>query len=64
MSTVESVRMYGCKTWIIMKAAEKVIDDTYNHVLQMALGVSGRDHVKNNELYQTLPKVTSKIKEQ
>ena len=64
MSTVESVRMYVCKTWIITKAAEKMIDGTYNHILQIALGGSGKDHVKNNELYRTLPKVTYKIREQ
>ena len=61
ISTVESVLLYNSNTWTLTKQMEKSLDGTYTQMLRMALNVSWKQHMTNQELYGNLPKVTSKI---
>ena len=63
VSTVESVLLYGCESWTINKTTKKLIDGAYTRLLRSALNISWTDHVNNEVLYGSLPKVTSKIRE-
>ena len=49
--------------WTINKTTEKLIDGAYTRLLRSALNISWTDHVNNEVLYGSLPKVTSKIRE-
>ena len=40
-----------------------MIDGTYTRLLRTALNISWRDHVSNDILYDTFPKLSSKIRE-
>ena len=40
---------------------QKSLDGVYTRMLRMALNVSWKQHITNEELYGDLPKVTSKI---
>ena len=62
VSTVESVLLYGCSTWTLTRKLEKQLDGVYTRMLRMAMDVSWRDHMTNDELYGKLPKVSVKIK--
>ena len=63
IATVEGVLLHGCETWTINKNTEKMIDGAYTRMLRAATNVSWREHITNIELYGSLPKVTSKIRE-
>ena len=60
-ATVESVLLYGCAAWTVTKALEKRINGCYTRMLRMALGVSWKQKLTNEQLYQDLPPVTSKV---
>ena len=60
--TVEFVLFYGTGTWTSTKNLEKQIDETYTKLLGMVLKISWRSHTSNTNLYQDLPKITTKIK--
>ena len=62
LSTVESVLLYGAETWTINKSMEKRLDGCYTRMLRMAYNVSWKDHMTNEELYDGLPKITTKIR--
>ena len=61
LCTVESVLLYNSETWSLTKQMEKSLDGTYTRMLRMALNISWKQHMTNEELYGKLPKVTSKI---
>ena len=63
IATVESVLLYGSEAWTITKTMKKKIDGCYTRMLRMSLGVSWKQKLTNEELYQELPKVTNKIAE-
>ena len=63
MTTVESVLLYGCESWAMNKTTTKQIDGAYTRLLRSALNISWRDRVSNERLYDSLPKVSTKIKE-
>ena len=63
IATVESVLLYGSEAWTITKTLQKKIDGCYTRMLRMSLGISWRQKLTNEQLYQELPKVTSKIAE-
>ena len=62
VSTVESVLLYGSSTWTVTKKLEKQIDGVYTRMLRMAQNVSWKEHMTNEELYGSLPKVSEKIR--
>ena len=55
--------LYGSETWTLTLELERKIDGSYTRLLRTALGYSWRDHIRNDELYGKLPKVTSKIRQ-
>jgi hypothetical protein len=59
--TVESVLLYGAETWTITKAMEKRLDGCYTRMLRMAYDVSWKQKLTNEELYDGLPKVSTKV---
>lgn len=61
IATVESVLLYNCGTWTLTKQMEKSLDGVYTRMLRMALNVSWKQHITNEELYGDLPKITAKI---
>ena len=61
LSTVESVLLYGAETWTINKTMEKRLDGCYTRMLRMAFNVSWKDKMTNAELYDGLPKLSTKV---
>jgi hypothetical protein len=62
VATVESVLLYGSEAWTLTAQQERSIDGVYTRMLRMALNVSWEDHIRNVDLYDTLPRVTDKIR--
>ena len=60
-ATVESVLLYGCKSWTLTQKLEKMLDGCYTWLLRWALNISWKDHVTNEELYDNIPKISQKI---
>ena len=58
LATVESVLLFGSETWTFTKSMEKQLNGVYTRLLRMALGVTWRQHLTNEELYQDLPLVS------
>ena len=61
LCTVESVLLYNSETWSLTKQMEKSLNGAYTRMLRMALNVSWKAHMTNEQLYGNLPPVTSKI---
>ena len=61
IAMVESVLLYGTETWTLTKMLTKKIDGIYTRMLQIALNISWRRCMTNEELYRDLPRVSSKI---
>ena len=62
-STVEYVLLYNSETWTISKTLSKKIDGTYTRMLRMALNISWKAKLTNVELYGSLNKITTVIRE-
>ena len=60
---VESVLLYGCESWAMNKTTTKQIDGAYTRLLRSAFNISWKDHITNERLYGSIPKVSTKIKE-
>ena len=63
VSTVESVLLYGCEAWTLTVADEKALDGLYTRMLRMALNITWDVHMRNVDLYGSLPRLTDKIRE-
>ena len=63
LTLVESILLYGSKTWTLTKNLEKSIDGTYTRLLETVFNVSWSEHLTNRERYGNLPKITDKIRE-
>ena len=61
--TVESVLLYNSETWTLTSALTKSLNGAYTRMLRMALNISWKQHVTNEELYGDLPKLCCKIRE-
>ena len=61
LSTVESILLYGSETWTMTKNMQKRLDGCYTCMLRMAYNVSWKDKLTNEQLYDGLPKVSSKV---
>ena len=61
IAMVESVLLYGAETWMMTKMLTMKIDGIYTRMLQMALNISWKRCMTNEELYGDLPRVSSKI---
>ena len=62
-ATVEPILLYGSETWTMTKALSKRIDGCYTRMLRMALNISHKARLNNNEVYGSLPRVTFKIQQ-
>ena len=61
LSTVESVLLYGSETWTVNKTFQKRLDGCYTRMLRMALNISWKEKLTNQQLYGELPPVSSKV---
>ena len=59
--TVESVLLYGSETWTVTKKLEKSVNGCYTRMLGTAVHVHWRQHMNNQELYRSLPRVSETI---
>ena len=63
LATMGSVLLYGAETWTLTAQQERALDGVYTRMLQMALGVTWTDHIRNVVLYRDLPCITDKVRE-
>ena len=61
-ATVESVLLYGSETWTLTKKLEKNVNGCYVRMLGTALNEHWQQHMNNQELYESLPRVTETIR--
>ena len=61
--TVESLLLYNAETWTLISTLTKSLDGAYTRMIRMALNISWKQHVTNEELYGDLPKFNCKIRE-
>ena len=61
-ATVESVLLYGAKSWTLTGIMSGRLDDIYTKVLRAVLRVSWKEHITNNNLYGKLMKVTDSLR--
>ena len=61
MATVESILLYGCKSWTFTSALEGSSDGCYTRMLRAALNISWQSLGPNEELYGTLPGISEKV---
>ena len=54
--------MYGSESWTLTKALTSRLDGLYTRLLRFALNISWRDHVTNEKLYASLPKLSDKLR--
>ena len=60
-STVESILLYGAKTWTMTKTMNSENDGTYTRLLRHALNINWRQHVATKNLFRDLHKISSVI---
>ena len=60
--TVDSVLFYGSETWTVTTKLEKSVNGCYTRMLRTALNVQWQQHMNNQELYGSLPRVSEKIR--
>ena len=61
-TTVEAILLYGAETWTLTSAMEKQLDGCYSRMLRMALGISWRDRVSNENVFQNVPRVSETVR--
>ena len=61
-ASVESILLYGAETWTFTQEMENRVNGCYTRLLRKALNVRWQDHLTNQELYQNLPKLSTKIR--
>jgi len=57
-ATVESVLLYGCST----DSEETSLNGTYTRMLRAIYNISCRDHITNEQLYGTNPRLTDLLR--
>ena len=60
-AAVESILLYGCTTWTLIKRLKKKLDGNYTRMLRVILNNSWRQHPKRHQLYGHLPPITKTI---
>ena len=56
------VLLYGSETWSVTKKLEKSVNECYARMLRTALNEHWKQHMNNQELYESLPRVTETIR--
>ena len=60
---VEPIVIYGCDSWSLTQSLKNALDGTYTRMLQKILNVSWRHHMTNHELYGSLPRITTIVRQ-
>ena len=60
-ATVESVLLYGAECWTLTYQQQRSLDGCYTRMLRQVLDIQPNQHVKNESLYQEVPRVSNKI---
>ena len=61
--TIESILIYGCDSWSLTQTVGNALDGTYTRMLQTTQNVSMRHHMTNQELYGSLPRITTIVRQ-
>ena len=61
VATVESVLLYGAESWTLTTALKKQLDGCYTRMLRMAVDVTWKERLTNDQLYQDLQRVSDKL---
>ena len=61
-STVESILLYGCESWVMTNAAGKKVDGTYTRMVRKVKNISWKNRLSNAQLYGQIPKLSTIIK--
>ena len=61
-TTVEAILLYGAETWTLTSSLEKRLDGCHSNMLRMALGINWWDKVRNEEVYQNIPRVSDTVR--
>ena len=61
-SAVESVLLYGSETWTLTENLSRQLDGCYTRMLRAALNIHWSQHLTNEQLYGSLPKISVKIR--
>ena len=61
-AAVESVLLYGSESWTLTAALTKRLDGLHTRLLRFALNITCRDKWTNDKLYQSLPKLSEKLR--
>ena len=56
---VETILLYGCKTWTVKKDLQDRLDGTYTRLLMRAQNISWREHKTTAEIYHGIPEISS-----
>ena len=62
-TVVESVLLYGVETRTLIKGLEKQLDGCYTHLLGAVQNIHWTDHISNDDLYGSLPRLSEKLKQ-
>ena len=62
-ATIESILIYGCDTWSLTQTVEHALGGTYTRMLRKTLNVSWRNHMTNQELFGSLPRITTIVRQ-
>ena len=62
-TTVEPILIYGCDSWSLTQSVKNALDGTYTRMLQKTQNVSWRHHMTNQELYGSLPRITTIVRQ-
>ena len=60
---VEPIVIYVCDSWSLTQLVKNALDGTYTRMLQKILNVSWRHHMTNHELYGSLPRITTIVRQ-
>ena len=60
-ATVESVLLYGSECWTLTSQLQRSLDGCYTRMLRQVLDIEPDQHIRNESLYQEVPRVTNKI---
>ena len=61
-ATVESVLLYESETWTVTKKLEESVNGCYTRMMRTALNVHWQQHMNNEELYGSLPRISETIR--
>ena len=62
-ATAEYVLLYGSEAWTSNKKVNKSLNGCYTRMLRKVLNVSWKQHLTNQQLYRTVPPVSSTIRQ-